>query len=81
MGGLPEGPTLDATCRGPALPGVHGFHTGKRAWGDSVGDGWRMKDTDSSSGAIIPTLFWGRLGLNVRNWQVTCPALLQGHAP
>ena len=34
-----------------------------RAQGDSVGDGWRMKDTDSSSGAINPTLFWGRLGL------------------
>ena len=51
------------SCRGPALAGVHGFHTGKRDAGDSVGDGWRMKDTDSSSGAIIPTLFWGRLGL------------------
>ena len=33
------------------------------AGGDSIGDGWRMKDTDSSSGAIIPTLLWGRLGL------------------
>ena len=32
-----------------------------RAWGDSIGDGWRMKDTDSSSGAMNPTLFWGRL--------------------
>ena len=50
-------------CRGPAQAGVHGFHTGNGARGDSIGDGWRMKDTDSSSGVITPTLFWGRLSL------------------
>ena len=58
-----ESPAQDRAALLPSRPKVEPRYTGNVARGDSVSDGWRMKDTDRSSGAITSTLFWGRLGL------------------